>query len=139
MGMGESALADTSALFAVLDASQDQHPQCADLFRALPVPLIVSHAVLVELFHMAGPRRRPHVWRFLRTGAIRLAEIAQTELPRLDALMEQYADRPMDYADATLVHLAEREGLRTIFTLDHNDFETYRIGGRKRFRIVPGR
>jgi predicted nucleic acid-binding protein len=53
--------------------------------------------------------------------------------------MERYSDRPMDFADATLVHLAEREGLRTIFTLDNNDFETYRIGGRKRFRVVPGR
>jgi predicted nucleic acid-binding protein len=137
--VGESVLADTSALLAVLDTSQDRHEQCAATFRDLPLPLIVSHAVLTELFHLAGVRRRPQIWRFLRTGALRLAEIAQAELPRLDTLMEQYADRPMDFADATLVHLAEREGLRTVFTLDDNDFETYRIGARKRFRIVPGR
>jgi uncharacterized protein len=53
--------------------------------------------------------------------------------------MRRYSDRPMDFADATLVHLARREGLVTIFTVDHNDFETYRIEGKRRFRIVPER
>jgi predicted nucleic acid-binding protein len=45
----------------------------------------------------------------------------------------------MDFADATLVHLAERESLTTVFTVDHDDFDTYRVGGRQRFRIVPAR
>jgi len=51
--------------------------------------------------------------------------------------MVRYRDRPMDFADATLVHLAERESLTSVFTVDHDDFETYRIGGRRRFRVVP--
>lgn len=53
--------------------------------------------------------------------------------------MDKYHDRPMDLADATLVRLAEREGLSTVFTVDHDDFETYRIGGGRRFRILPAR
>ncbi len=52
--------------------------------------------------------------------------------------MSKYADRPMDFADATLVHLARRESLTTVFTIDGADFSTYRIDRRKRFRIVPG-
>jgi predicted nucleic acid-binding protein len=32
----------------------------------------------------------------------------------------------MDLADATLVHVAERESLSTVFTIDYDDFETYR-------------
>jgi predicted nucleic acid-binding protein len=65
--------------------------------------------------------------------------IDDSDLTDLEALMIRYQDRPMDFADATLVHLARREGLVTIFTVDHNDFETYRIEGKKRFRIVPER
>ena len=42
-------------------------------------------------------------------------------------------------SDTTLVHLAGRESLVTVFTVDHDDFETYRIAGRRRFRIVPER
>lgn len=45
----------------------------------------------------------------------------------------------MDFADATLVYLAKREGLTTVFTVDHDDFETYRMEGRRRFRVVPAR
>jgi hypothetical protein len=45
----------------------------------------------------------------------------------------------MDFADAILVHLAGREGVTDIFTIDDDDFETCRIAGRRRFRIVPGR
>jgi predicted nucleic acid-binding protein len=45
----------------------------------------------------------------------------------------------MDFADATLVHLARREGLSMILTVDHSDFETYRIEGKRRFRILPER
>ena len=45
----------------------------------------------------------------------------------------------MDFADATLVHIAERESLSLILTIDRDDFETYRIHGRRRFRIVPNR
>jgi predicted nucleic acid-binding protein len=45
----------------------------------------------------------------------------------------------MDVADATLVVLAEWESLSRILTIDHDDFETYRIRGRQRFQIAPGR
>jgi len=76
---------------------------------------------------------------FVRSGVLSVAPLSDRDLPDLVALMRRYHDRPMDFADATLVHLAERESLSTIFTVDHNDFETYRIGGRKRFRILPAR
>jgi predicted nucleic acid-binding protein len=65
--------------------------------------------------------------------------IGDSDLPALEALMARYADRPMDFADATLVHVAQREGLRTILTIDHDDFETYRIGRNAKFRILPTR
>ena len=49
--------------------------------------------------------------------------------------MHQYRDRPMDFADATLIRIAERESISLILTIDHDDFETYRIQGRRRFPI----
>ncbi len=53
--------------------------------------------------------------------------------------MKRYSDHPMDFAYATLVRLAQRESLSTTCTIDHTDFETYRIVGRRKFRIVPSR
>jgi hypothetical protein len=76
-------------------------------------------------------------WKFVRSGALALTAIEHSELPLLHALMSRYWDRPMDFADATLVHLTQRESLSTIFTVDHADFDTYRIDGRRRFRVPP--
>ena len=95
--------------------------------------------MLTELFHLVGDSRHEieTAWKFVRSGALRLLPLEDSELPEVQALMSRYSDRPMDFADSTLVYLARRERLTTVFTVDHADFTTYRIEGRKRFRIYP--
>lgn len=66
---------------------------------------------------MVGPERVPG-----NDGATDLRD---------SALMEKYLDLPTDFADATLVVLAESLGTTTVFTLDRRDFGIYRIGRRK--------
>jgi hypothetical protein len=78
-------------------------------------------------------------WGFLRSGAVAVLPIDAADLRALETLRRRHADQPMDFADATLVHLAHRESLATVFTIDQTDFETYRIGGQRRFRGVSGR
>lgn len=137
--MTASALIDTGAILALLDRSDRWHKICVDEFQKLRLPLATSEAVLTELFHLVGdsPHEMEAAWRLVESGAILLAKIENVELPEIHDLMTRYADRPMDFADATLVHLAKREGLSTIFTVDHSDFDTYRIEGRRRFRVLP--
>ena len=137
--MPHEALADTGAILALLDRSDRWHRQCIAAFETLRLPLVTSEAVLTELFHLVGdnPHEGEAAWTFVRSGALSLAAIPDAELPLLHQLMSRYADRPMDFADATLVHLAHRESLNTVFTVDHADFETYRIESRRRFRILP--
>ncbi len=137
--MTPSVLADTGALLALLDKSDRWHKACLAAFQQLGLPLLTSEAVLAELFHLAGDsaHEMEAAWKLVRSGAVQLAAIEDAELVPIRALMLRYADRPMDFADATLVHLAKREGLATIFTVDHDDFSTYRIDGKRRFRVVP--
>jgi predicted nucleic acid-binding protein len=139
--MAGSGLIDTGAIVALLDRSDHWHQPCVDAFKQLRLPLFTSEAVLTELFHLVGDdgRQVRAAWKFVRSGALTIAPINDADLPSLDLLMNQYRDRPMDFADATLVHVAERESLSLILTIDHDDFETYRIHGRRRFRIVPNR
>jgi predicted nucleic acid-binding protein len=137
--MSDNALIDTGAILALLDRTDRWHSVCVRTFEQLRLPLVSSEAVLTELFHLVGESRHEMeaVWRFLRSGAVVVAAIEHSELPQIHALMSRYADRPMDFADATLVYLARRESLFTIFTVDHADFDTYRIEGRRRFRVLP--
>jgi predicted nucleic acid-binding protein len=136
-----SGLIDTGAILALVDRADRWHHACVEAFRASRLPLATSAAILAEVFHLVGSEGRgvDAVWTLLRSGAITVAPISDSDLPDLQALMTRYRDRPMDFADATLVHLARRESLTDIFTIDHDDFETYRLDGRRRFRIVPGR
>lgn len=137
--MHVAGLVDTGALLALLDADDGWHAACVAAFRTMRLPLATTAAVLAELFHLLGdhPRALERAWGFLRCGAVTMLPIVDDDLPRIAALMRQYADRPMDFADATLVRLAERESLNTVFSIDRADFETYRIDGRCRFRILP--
>jgi predicted nucleic acid-binding protein len=139
--MRGNALIDTGAILALLDRRDKWHGVCAAAFRQLRLPLVTSEAVLTELFHLVGDSRveMEAAWKFVGTGAIVLATIEDSELRSVHALMSRYWDRPMDFADATLVYLAKRESLSTILTVDHADFETYRIEGKRRFRVLPGK
>lgn len=137
--MGVNALVDTGAILALLDRTDHWHRVCVEAFQQLRLPLLTSEAVLTELFHLVGDHRKEMegAWKFVHSGALNVAAIEHHELPQVHALMSRYWDRPMDFADATLVHLAKRENLSTIFTVDHADFGIYRIDGRRRFRVLP--
>jgi uncharacterized protein len=135
------ALADTGALLAYLDRDDRWHERCREVLPRLRLPLVTTMAVLTELFHLVGDHAREvdAAWGFVRSGALTVAPIGDADLPAIEMLMRRYRDRPMDLADATLVRVAERESVFNVFTIDHDDFETYRAGRRRRFRIVPER
>lgn len=137
--MKPRGLIDTGAILALLDRDDRWHERCVEAFESVPLPLATTSAVLCELFHLVGDDDLSvrAAWEFVRSGAVSLRPIEHDELSEIEALMKRYRDRPMDFADASLVHLAARETLGTIFTVDHADFQTYRWAGRRRFRIVP--
>jgi predicted nucleic acid-binding protein len=138
--MPPAGLIDTGAIVALLDRSDVWHAPCVEAYNRSRLPLLTTQAVLTEVFHLTqrnlGDTRG--IWTLLSSGAIHMSSITHAELPQIRSLMDDYADRPMDFADATLVHLAARESLSLILTVDHDDFETYRIRGRKKFSILPG-
>ena len=139
--MPADALIDTGAILALLDKDDRWHESCVDAFQQLRLPLLISEAVLTELFHLVGDSQKEMeaAWKFVRSGALVVGAIDHGELPHLHALMSRYWDRPMDFADATLVYLAKRESLSVILTVDQGDFATYRIEGKRQFRVLPVR
>jgi uncharacterized protein len=134
-------LIDTGAILALLDRDDEWHEPCVEVYNSHRLPWLTSEAVLTEVLHLVlcnvGDDRG--VWRLFHSGAIQMASIANEELTEIGGLVRDYADRPMDFADATLVHLAARERLSTILTVDRDDFETYRLPGKKKFTIFPPR
>lgn len=136
-----AGLIDTGAILAILETGDIWHASCLEALKSVRIPLLTTEAVLTETFHLTGknPYKIEKAWAFVRSGALTVRSMSDADLPILHALMAQYADRPMDFADATLVHLAARERLNMILTIDHDDFSTYRLPRRKKFTILPRR
>jgi uncharacterized protein len=134
-----AGLIDTGAVLARVDRNDHWHELCVETHNRNRLPWLTTEAVLTETFYLVRRNLRDDraVWVLLRSGAIRMSVISNEELPQIQALMTQYADRPMDFADATLVHVAARERLSAILTIDHAEFETYRLPGRKKFTVLP--
>jgi uncharacterized protein len=132
-------LLDTGALVSVLDRTQARHAECVRYFESWDGVILSTEAVLTEATHLLERVRggRAACVDFFLAGAAVLVPATLATLRRARRLLETYADLPMDYADATLVVLAEEVGTDRIFTTDRRDFSVYRIGGRKPFRIVP--
>ena len=130
---------DTGPLVALLHPRDKGHEQCRDFLAEYRGVLIATEPVLTVATHLlarvpGGPSACLD-W-FLR-GAATLVPLTMESLARCRRLMDQYRDVPMDFADATLVTLAEETGIRDVFTLDRRGFRAYRTVSREAFRLWP--
>lgn len=132
-------LLDTGPLVAYLDADDRQHARAASALDSFSGRLVTSNAVITEAMFLLQdvPDGPTLLAEFIGASATHVYDLAQpAELKQAAQLMERYRDTPMDYADATLVLLAEALGLATVLTLDRRGFGTYRTRSRKAFKLV---
>ncbi len=134
-------LTDAGPLIAILDRGESHHQVCVDCLAELSGPMVTTWPAFTEAMYLLGEGggwvAQAALWSLETHADLEIAEQSQEDRRRMSALMEKYHDRPMDLADASLVVLAEKQGLRDIFTLDHADFQTYRLHRRQTFRLWP--
>ena len=137
--MAGELLLDTGALVSLLDRSQTHHRQFTEFFSGWQRAVFSTEAVLTEATHLLSraPKGRDLCLEFFLAGGAALVPASLPRLRRCRELMNRYADQPMDYADATLVVLAEELGTDLVFTTDRRDFQVYRFGRDRPFRILP--
>jgi predicted nucleic acid-binding protein len=123
-------LVDTGAWLALADKGDAYHARCVAFFRSNREPLMTTYPVLVECVHLMFRRigvAKTLAWMdTLAAQGVGVFAMGADHLPRLTELMRQYADLPMDLADASLVLLAEEFGEGRIVSTDERDFPAYR-------------
>jgi len=132
-------LIDTGPLVAYLDASDPAHAEVAACLDEFSGQLATTSAVITEAMHLlavsgSGPRALAELAAVTGMDVYDLCQ--PPELGEAVSLMEEYADTPMDFADATLVLLGEGLEVREILTLDRRGFSTYRTRRRSAFQLV---
>jgi predicted nucleic acid-binding protein len=133
-------LIDAGPLVALVDRNDQHHEACVVALKGVDQPLATVWPVVTEALFLLErfPAGQDAIWQMLERRVVQLVGLDEADVPRLRELMAKYRDQPMDLADAALVRIAEREGVDTVFTVDIGDFEVYRIGQRKTFRVIPG-
>jgi uncharacterized protein len=133
-------LTDAGPLIALIDADDPDHDRCGAVLETIRLPMLTTWPAFTEAMYLldraGGWPGQQSLWKIVLRGDLQLATPTAEGNKRACELMERYRDRPMDLADATLVALAEERKLTRIFTLD-SDFHIYRIGGKRRFEVVP--
>jgi len=122
-------LVDTGPLVALFDPKDARHQRCVKALSAVREPIRTTVPVLTEAFHMLDPGSvgSDRLREFVLKGALPVWWFDPPTLARAFELMDTYSDHPMDLADASLIVAAEALGTRKVFTIDRNDFETYRV------------
>ncbi len=134
-------LVDSGPLVALLHEDDDKHERCKSAFQVIDETLVTVWPVLTEAMHLLrfSSVAQSALCEMIESGAVSILPLDEADVPRMKALMRQYRDLPMDFADAALVRVAEREKLLKVFTLDRRDFQVYRPSRIGRFSIIPAR
>jgi predicted nucleic acid-binding protein len=132
-------LVDAGPLVAILHRDDRRHRECVRALRALKPPLGTTWPVVIEVMHLLGfsTEAQVELWSLLESRRLHLLGLDASDAPRMRTLMRKYRDLPMDLADASLVAVAERDGVNQVFTLDQRDFGVYRTARLGRFTIIP--
>jgi len=118
-------LVDTGALVALARESDAYNKRAVHFFGEYRTgELLTTTAVLTEAMHLLPARLGPPLLDLVQSPPWRVLDVS-VGLARIGELIRKYLDRPMDFADASLVWVAEQTGVLEILTTD-SDFEIYR-------------
>jgi predicted nucleic acid-binding protein len=137
MANTSAVLLDTGVLVALLDKADPRHEAAIQWVSASRAQLHTVEAVLTEAAFFLPDHQRAAVADFVLVAKVGVHHPDTAAYRRIAAILRKYADLGPDWADASLVWLAEESGIHRIATLDVRDFSAYRVHGRSKFQLEP--
>ena len=133
-------IADTGFFFALGNRQDKFHQKATQYLQIVEEPIITTYPVIIETSYLLAERCNQSIqFKFLEQfiqGRVNIFSLKIYNLERCLNLMKQYADLPMDLADASLVVVAEELDEARILTTDQRDFNVYRFHTVKAFNNV---
>jgi uncharacterized protein len=133
-------LCDTGFIVGSLVATDNRHHSCSARLKILREQLVTTWPCVAEAMYLVdslgGSQAVEGLRRQIETRFLVLVTLNEEDALRSCILMRQYADAPMDFADASLVVAAEVLNITRILTFDAHFF-AYRINGKTPFEVLP--
>ena len=126
-------------MVAILGEADEHHVRCVAQLRELQAPLLTCWPVLTEAAWLLRhhPAALIKLMAAFETGVFELARLDAADIASMTAILTKYRTLGAQLADAALLHLANRESIDAVFTLDRRNFEVFRLKGGKRLRLIP--
>jgi len=131
-----SIIVDAGPVIALFRKRDKHHSRVRQFLAANPSRLISTLPVVTEACHFLNAAGQAALLTWVQHGALSLQPIGTDDFPAIVTIIERYADREIDFADATLVWLAELVNTLDVMTIDRQDFRVYRLRGGKAFNLV---
>jgi uncharacterized protein len=134
-------LLDAGPMVALFDPKSRANAHYRDLLADQDLKLrpYTTWPCVVEACHFLSAPRRWALLYWISEGGAMVFPFDPLQLQEMLPAMQRYTELPrseMDFADATLLWLAEDTGVRDILTLDVRDFSRYRLDNGKAFNIL---
>jgi len=134
-----ATLIDTGPIVASLNEKDARHAECKESFSKLGPFVYTCWPAITEVVYLLGDYypATSKLFDLLKTQTIRVLSIDQTDLGGVEDILAKYADQRFQLADACLMHLANREGINQVLTLDRKDFSLFRTVSGKALTLLP--
>lgn len=137
--MKGQVLVDTGPIVAILSQSDEHHQSCLDQLQRIRSPLLTCWPVITEAAWLLRtyPLAVGRLLSCFNGRPFELLPMAEADLSGIAAILAKYKSLGIQLADASLLHLANREGIDLLFTLDRRDFSLLRLSKGKKLRLIP--
>lgn len=128
----KNTLIDAGPLIALFNKNDKYHEKIKEFIKNYKGLLTTSWPVITEVCHMLDFNINAQIdfLKWIKLGGLKVEDIETEEIDKIIKLSEKYSDIPMDLADATLIIISERLGIKEIITID-SDYYIYRTTERE--------
>ena len=136
-----TVVADTGALYALMDRSDAWHARVVEWWERNRQPVVVPVSVLPEVTYLLqtriGTDAELAFVRAVAAGEFAVEPLDAEDLDRAAEVMDAYADFPLGFVDASVVAIAERFETRELLTTDRRHFGAVRPRHARGFQLLP--
>ncbi|WSV87200.1 PIN domain-containing protein [Nocardia sp. NBC_01009] len=121
--------------------NDSEHSACYAASSEERGPLIVPSTIVTEVCYMLaklGAQAEAGFLRSLAAEELQVEQLLPADYARMADLVVQYGSFPLGAADASVIAIAERFGIKRVATLDHRHFRQVVPKHCAALELVPG-
>ncbi|MDH7578285.1 MAG: PIN domain-containing protein [Bacillota bacterium] len=118
----EKIMVDTSAIYALLDRSDNQHQKAVSILQEISkkqLAVVITNFIVAECHALLSSRLGPEIARSWLKGLCWPVErVTEDDEQRAQEIIFTYVDKTFSYTDATTFAVMERLGISAVLAFD---------------------